>query len=98
MKREDYNSILDMLVDPDQTADGIKQLNDQLLKDESEYVSLIEQNNSLRKKNNELTLSSVQKVDVQEKPAEPQPGDIYNELIVKHFHVYNGNDNESKEV
>lgn len=92
MKRETYNSIIDKLANPDTTAEGLELLNAQLLADENEFNILDESNKALRMKNNELILSTVQPVKVNEQPKEKTPDEVFDELFTSHFH------NNEKEV
>lgn len=85
MKRENYNTIINKLADPDTTAEGIELLNAQLLADENEFTVLDESNKALRMKNNELILSKVNKVEATNQPVEETPDEVFDRLFTSHF-------------
>lgn len=68
MKRSDYNEIIKKLSDPNEVADAIIELSNQLDVDEKSYNSLVESNNKLRDINMQYVLKFTNVVQKDDAP------------------------------
>lgn len=68
MKKSDYNEIIKKLSDPNEVANAIIELSNQLDVDEKSYNNLVESNNKLRDANSQFVLKLTNVVQKDDAP------------------------------